>query len=326
MGALSTSNSWRTRRFSFLLLSRKSVILWTLLLPFSSVIMGVLVMYQHGVSTLLWTQNLGACVGATLLCLGFSFTTVRLPLLRLLPRRQTVMLVLLLGLLSTFCFPGLQGVHRWVSVWSLKVNVAEAVLPLFLIILLTERRVRSANVWLWSIFGGSLLYFQPDACQATAFLVSVGLFLILETSERHATSWIVGLALFSLAWASWMRHDPLDRTFSVPYVEGILGLAADSGFIWSFLAAGFLLLLPVPFVAFYFCKRRNGSAPTALALGVYFALSLLGCLSGRFPVLLMGYGISPFLGYYIAMGWLIAQEDFSASRKSETDLQNGGVA
>lgn len=292
-----------------------------MLLPFSTVIVGVLVMRRHGVSPLLWAQNLAACVGATLLCLGFSFTPVRFPRLRSVPRKQTVMLVLWLGLLSTFCFPGLQGVHRWVSFGPLKVNVAEAVLPWFLIILLTEPRNGSATVALWSGLVGFVLYFQPDACQATAFLVAVGLLLLLEMNQRRATSSLLSLALFSLAWAAWLRHDPLDRSFSIPHVEGILGLAADSGFILGLLAAALLCLLPVPFLAFYFCKRGCGQPRTALALGVYFALSLLGCLSGRFPVPLMGYGISPFLGYYIALGWLMAQEEFSASRKSETDPQ-----
>ena len=63
------------------------------------------------------------------------------------------------------------------------------------------------------------------------------------------------------------------------------------------MATAALLLLPVPFFAAWLRHRRA----TALALGVYVAMTLLAPAWGTFPVPVMGYGAAPILGYFIAL-------------------------
>lgn len=42
----------------------------------------------------------------------------------------------------------------------------------------------------------------------------------------------------------------------------------------------------------------------AFSLGCYFSLILLAILFGNFPAMVMGYGISPIIGYFIGLIWL----------------------
>ena len=67
-----------------------------------------------------------------------------------------------------------------------------------------------------------------------------------------------------------------------------------------FLVALFsLLLLITPFI--HYPKKNDVS----ISLGIYFLILLLATFFGHFPVMLMGYGVSPIIGYYIGLIWQI---------------------
>lgn len=79
---------------------------------------------------------------------------------------------------------------------------------------------------------------------------------------------------------------------------GIVGLAADFGIVWGIAAVASLLLLPAPF----FAVRQGDDARLALALSVYVAVTILVTALGAFPVPVLGYGASPIIGYFLAVG------------------------
>src|SRR5262249_16936765 len=143
------------------------------------------------------------------------------------------------------------------------------------------------------------LLLQPDAAQASAF---AGALIVLLFFCRQ-TSWVTWAAapaaLVCAAW-SWMRPDPL---LPVRHVEGIVGLAAQNGVLWLLASLASLALLPCPFLL---SRGRDGRAsPQALALGLYFVLNVIAPCFGPFPVPLLGYGVSPIAGYFVALTWLL---------------------
>ena len=110
----------------------------------------------------------------------------------------------------------------------------------------------------------------------------------------------MSLAAVICAIGSWMRPDPL---VPVRHVEGIVGLAGQSGVLWLVAALATLALLPCPFLL---SRGKDGHAsPVTLALGVYFALTLIAPCLGSFPVPLLGFGLSPIVGYFVALAWLL---------------------
>ena len=90
----------------------------------------------------------------------------------------------------------------------------------------------------------------------------------------------------------------LDDLAPVPYVEQIIFLVADLGIVWFILGVLSLLLLLGPF--FFYGKKNIIS----LSLGVYYLMVMIVTLFGNFPMPIMGYGISPVIGYFIAITWL----------------------
>lgn len=140
------------------------------------------------------------------------------------------------------------------------------------------------------------LFLQPDAAQATAFAVG-SVILLLPDARRSAPRLLCLASIAVIAGLSWLRRDPLAP---VPHVEEIVGLAGDMGPGWAVLAVVSLALLPVPFLL---SGRRPGSR-AALAVGAYVGITCLAPLVGSFPVPVMGFGASPILGYFLALGAL----------------------
>src|SRR5690606_14671220 len=111
------------------------------------------------------------------------------------------------------------------------------------------------------------------------------------------------------AW-SWMRHDPL---VPVPHVEGILGLAQRSGMPWLIASIAALALLPLPF----FLGSDHERTPTIRALGAYFVACILVPLVRHYPVPLLGFGVSPIIGYTIALSTVRGRSGRASQAGSE---------
>jgi hypothetical protein len=269
--------------------------------PQPALIVGVLLMHRHMISPAIWGLNLFVGLLLTVFCAVLSVVPL-LPSKRSWPAMVVASAFVLL--LATFADAGLGGVHRWVHLGPFRLHAAAICLPLLILALGENRSFAGGKSegWLSPLLGvgaTALLAFQPDAAQATAF---AGALLILLFSRPRPT-WVVWSAALSsvacAAWA-WKRPDPLP---SIPHVEGIVGLAAESGVFWLLASLVSLALLPLPFL---FARQRDGSSSfTALALGFYFGLQAVMPWFGFFPVPLLGFGVSPIIGYFGALSWLV---------------------
>lgn len=271
--------------------------------PLPALILGVLAMARAGVPASLWGQNLAVGLVLATVC-------ALLPATAIPPAGSpgwNAAAFGALGLLAaTFLDPGLEGVHRWIQAGPVHLHAGAACLPLLILALGAKLRAAGdRRPGCLVLLAGSvcllLLVLQPDAAQATAF--AGALFVLLASGRKPATltTPAAPFAVVGVVWA-WKRPDPL---LPVRYVEGIVGTAAQNGAPWRLGALLALAFLPLPFL---FAALDN-DRPTATALGVYFLLCLLGSFFGVFPVPVMGFGLSPMIGYFLALGWLVAREN-----------------
>jgi cell division protein FtsW (lipid II flippase) len=199
-------------------------------------------------------------------------------------------------LLATLIAGGVQGVHRWLRIGPLTLHAASLVIPLVLVEL--DRLLHHARLAI--AFGimlavAAILAIQPDAGQATAFAGS-GVLLLAAHWKRNRPAVAGMLALLiTLAGLSFLRSDPLAP---VPHVEEIALRIAQKGAVWAIAVVIALALLIVPFVT---------RTAAGLAVAVYLALTIAASYWGHFPVSVLGYGMSPIIGYFAGWTWLRAR-------------------
>ncbi|WDV97985.1 hypothetical protein [Brevibacillus parabrevis] len=215
--------------------------------------------------------------------------------------------VLFLFLLLTFWDSGIDNVHRWIALGPLRFHVASIGIPFFIMQLW---RLLKAENWWFSFLPAAatslLLFLQPDASQLTAFTVSMAI-LLWSRADRSILRFVsVGL-LFIFAVISWIN---LDHLLPVPYVEKILYLVADMGMVWLLVEVLSIFALIAPFLLLHSAHAKIVS----IAFGVHFAVLFLTALFGNFPVPIIGYGVSPMIGYIIALTSIIrARNDLPCS-------------
>jgi hypothetical protein len=266
-----------------------------LLAPVPAVVVGVLTMRMSDVPAALWGQNLGAWAVGTLLCLALWRT-------RSSPGRRRwfdfAAVLTLAALAATLLAPGIEGVHRWVPLGPMRLHAAAILLPPLLVAMQGLTQARGWWISAGVAVGGALvLLLQPDGAQATAFAAGC-LILLLPLAGRDPLRLACMLLLPVLAGLAWLRKDPLAP---VPHVEGIVHLAAGLGAGWAVAAVVSLLVLPLPF----FLAARGTGNRAGLALGTYVAITVLAAFLGNFPVPVMGYGVSPIIGYLAGLGVLM---------------------
>lgn len=266
-----------------------------LLASLPALVVGVLTMRAFDVPASVWGQNLAAWAVGALLCLSLGRPRTSSPR----SRWPDLVAVLTCGALAaTLLLPGMDGVHRWVPLGPLRLHAAAVLLPLLLIAL--ERLSQTRGWWTSALLAlgvAFLLFLQPDAAQATAFALAA-VVVLLPGAGRAAARLACILALPVLASLTWLRRDPLAP---VPHVEEIVGLAARLGTGWAVAAVVSLLVLPLPF----FLAGRGDGKRVGLALGTYVAITVVAAFVGNFPVPIMGYGVSPIIGYLAAIGLLL---------------------
>ena len=267
--------------------------LWCLFTPFPALIVGALVMRQHEVPSSRWGLNLIGGVLSAAICAVFlarSRTAVS-------KTAANISACLAAGALAaTFAIAGSMGVHRWIPVGPLTVHAGAVCLPILIVALGVLDTFGGKLRWgpmLLAMAVAMLLMLQPDAAQATAFAAAVFTFLIVN-KQRAPAAWVAALVIAVLAAWTWTRPDPLPP---VPYVEGIIGLARQSGLVWLVASIAALAVLPLPF----FVSPLSCHSNVARALGVYLCICILAPLFGHFPVPLVGFGLSPIVGYFVAL-------------------------
>jgi len=227
----------------------------------------------------------------------------------------TLLTCLIIALYAlTFVDPGIDNVHRWLSVGPISLYISSIFGPI-LIIELWALLKDNKDLWVSviTITVAILLVFQPDASQLTAFAIPMGIILYHKVSNRFLSLFTIGILIF-LVVRSWIHLDTLP---AVDYVEEILGLVMNMGLIWSFLGIISLILIPLPFFVILNHKERLLSR----LLGLYFTILIITTFFGNFPVPLMGYGISPIIGYLLAMTWMIKNKD---NKRAEREAVNFG--
>jgi len=205
-------------------------------------------------------------------------------------------LISLLLLLLTLISPGISGIHRWVSIGIIKFNVSMIVLPRIIIELWKVSQTEDLRLTVFITIAISiLLAIQPDASQLTGFSIPMMIVLCNNIDKKRIRIFVVGI-LSILIILSWVF---LDNLPAVDYVEGIVSLLGNMGLIWLVIGVISLGILPMPFILF---QPKYLKLPS-ICVGLYFIIILVSTLFGNFPVPLMGYGISPIIGYYIAITW-----------------------
>ena len=270
--------------------------LWWLATPVPALIVGTLIMRQHDVPSSRWGLNLLGGAIAAAICSVFLARSC-LPMSK---RAATVVACFAAGALAaTFTVTGPVGVHRWIPVGPLTMHVGAVCLPLFIVALGVLDAFGGKLRWgpmLLAMAVAMLLLLQPDAAQATAFAAAV-FTLLMANKQRAPAAWGAALVIAALAGWTWTQRDPLSP---VPYVEGIIGLARQNGPAWLVASLAALAVLPLPF----FIGPSGSHSAFVRALGVYWCVCILAPLFGHFPVPLVGFGLSPIVGYFVALGSL----------------------
>ena len=253
---------------------------------------GCLVCALSGVPTVTWLRNLiawGVGAGAAG---GLAVVAGR--------RTGLVLLgVAVAGLAASLAGTPQDGVHRWLDVGPLHINVAFIVLPAAVVAMAWNRE----RLWAWGLAIAllGLLVVQPDASQATALGLALGVIAVRAPLSTRRRVGIIAITTV-LAVAAWLRPDPLQP---IPEVEGIVTLAAA---VTPGLAGLAVALLIVTALAPGFMARPAGPVGRTggLALSAYGLATVGSPLFGAFPVPLLGIGMSPVLGFWLGVGLLAA--------------------
>ena len=269
---------------------------WCVFIPTFSVFLGAFIMMQSGIDVRIWGQNIATWFLGMIFWLFFRIWNPS-------PFHRGITIFVLsypfpAFIALSFFDVGMQGVHRWVSIGSVRVHIASIVLPAFLITFRRIAAIGAAGILAISIAG--LLAFQPDASEASAFTAGM-LLLLLRGQMGRVTKMISAPVLVASMILAWVIRDPLP---AVPHVEGIINLAAAIHPLLAVASIISIVTLPLPFL-WPRPRGSNAQLDTAVALGLYFCVKLfVSAVTQKFPIMLLGFGASPIIGYFVALIWL----------------------
>lgn len=259
--------------------------------------LGAATMSGHDIAASRWIMNLGGWAIGALLALGLSRATADPGRLRLLVMAGAI------GVLVSFAGPGQSGVHRWVGLGPLTINVAALYLPA-VIAAVARMHHTGPIVWFSVLVIAATLLAQPDASQSLAFAIAI----VLATGWRKDWrkdwpkdwpkdwgGWLGAVVLAALALATLLRPDPLQP---VPEVEQIVSLAWQ---LSPLLAVAMVAALAACAASFLLHPLHPGATR---AVAAYAGLVMLAPLAGWYPVPLAGSGVSFVLGLWLGAGVL----------------------
>ena len=250
--------------------------------------------YAGAAKIYLFTNAGAACVVAIVFC-GKLHVKRRSTLLA-----ASVIAPVLLAL--TFAGPAIDGVHRWIALGPAKLHVAMLVLPFLAISSVSHNNRGSAAVFTTVALVVSL---QPDRASAVALLF-MSLCWLMLTRERWS---LVKLAVSCFALLGTILN--VDTLPSVPFVENVIG---DAAAIHVSVAVLLLIGMLVPIAALLYagscCEpdRKMALFAWSACLTGYFLASLVG----PYPVPQLGYGVSPILGFGLALAMVVGESDGAA--------------
>ncbi len=258
---------------------------WRALAPLPATAVGVAIAEAHDVSWMAYAPNLVAiALGVVLVVVAPRVAGERLA--------AWAPGLAALGILATLVGPGIDGVHRWISLGALRLDASALLAPWILLGLTAGQGRARGHAILAALVAQVVHVAQPDAGQATA-LAAGALPLLLDRARASTRVGVASaLALALLAAAAWLRHDPLA---AVDHVERILVLGASEGAPWvvAMVAVGAALLasIVVP-------SRERVPGAVVAGLASYCVATFVVTFFGCFPVPILGAGASPVLGWY----------------------------
>lgn len=212
-------------------------------------------------------------------------------------RNSVLILVpMLIGLAACFIFSEAANPSRWLKFGGIRLYFSAAVLPLALYVFarLHWRLGFSGigSVVLFSVFA-LLLAAQPDLSQVLA-LTLAAIFVVWHRADSLLLK-SGGSAVWAvLCYWCWLQADPLQP---VPYVEGVIQLAASAGSIAMIAAIISVALLPVGL--FFIGIKR--SMPELIPIALYYIVIMICAYRGLTPMPLLGFGAGPVLGYFVLL-------------------------
>ena len=269
-----------------------------------AILVGTITMALNNVSAMIYLQNL-ICFAVLMLVTHFLFKNQS----RFRQWQPTMLIVLsVFALLATFFSTEVEGVQRWIALGPIQVYVSAIVVPIIMIAvwrLLQQGQTLRALTTIGCVT--IILALQPDASMVTAFSV-VSIIMIWQKLTKLPKVIAVSL-LVGLSASTWIF---LDTLAPVAYVEGIFEWVSAFGVIATIIGSVALVLMVIPFFLYSPKKQQL----LAICFGLFYSLILLSNSVGHFPIPLMGYGISPVIGYFIAITWLVNQLRTAANDNS----------
>lgn len=260
--------------------------------PLPAAILGVFTMAHFHVPRTFWLMNLIFVILGTVASVVASRRSLSLNL-----NPVAIVVVSTLLLLATFLDDGIMAVHRWINFYMIRLNIGLIVSPLILIHL---ARISSGPISMAIGVTVTVIFLmQPDASLVAAFsIASVVILYRKQGSDVLKLSFLI--FVIAAVLYSWYSRDSLDP---VSYVEGIMDLVNEISTAIFVAAIISLLLLISPFLIDLFKMDT-----LSLSLATYLFMLLLSSFLGNFPVMIMGYGVSPIVGYYIALTAQISRD------------------
>lgn len=280
----------------------------------------LLVMQAAGASRALLIQQVVvsaiAVLGAWLLARQGAAATSTTSTSRSLARSVIVLALVLVALALPMLLSATNPPHRWITVAGLRLYMSALVLPAAVLLLsdawLEALAIASTPpgaaapvpgvaetmpgvvVATTTVMMGVVVSAHPDASQVTA-LAGAMTVVLLRSWRRSVLALVAVAALWTCSLFAWQQPDPL---LPVPYVEGVLDVAASAGRI-AWLAALVSVALP-PIVQAWHASATGRRV--LLAPAVYYVIIAMMAWRQLTPMPLLGFGASPILGYFLMSG------------------------
>lgn len=203
------------------------------------------------------------------------------------------------ALIATLFAAGVEGVHRWLDLGPLHINIAAICLPAVIVSLAAIRAPRHTRLVV-TIITATVLLLQPDASQLTAFAIAASTLAVRSTLGTGRKAFAVLVAVvFTIG--VWMRPDPLEP---VAEVEQVFALCAAVSPFLAFIA-GLALAAATVAPLVLSSNRCHPARDGAIALSAYFLAVSIAPFFGWFPVPLVALGMSTPIGWWLGIGLLL---------------------
>lgn len=196
-----------------------------------------------------------------------------------------------LALACTLVSPDQMGVHRWIAIGPLFMNIAALVLPAVVVALARLGSTHRASPILATVMV-AILALQPDASQAIALALAC---LASLLPARTPSDWAAIASIGGLAGLALVQPDPL---LPVPEVEQIISLVNEIHVALTVVTVMVLIWMP------QIVRQFRPGDRAALALAIYMAAVTVAPMFGWFPVPIVGAGMSFPLGFWLGIALL----------------------